>query len=334
MALYAYGTPSREEHVKFVYDSLMDKQNPFSRFMYSWFSDCDLNRLKNVKCEDMGDDEKNCWYYSKRLLEFKEGDWIFHINVPEYGKVTAAKIVGPYTYQDKLPNGQNDGRHCFPVSEVFTFDRNDKRVHPKIRSRLKLQGSLYRLKNCEDEFNASMDVLKNISASEVSPKYHLIRKSNEILNEFTKIIHDNNPGKEFEIFLADIFRKIPGVIDVKENGFGWGTDNGADLIITYKAGLLPGLEREHTLVVQAKSYEGEHWETHAVDQLKTAIDKYKASMGMLITTGERTEILEDAFNKLADDMNNKHIDVHLLAGIEVTQFILQYGMNALLGTND
>lgn len=334
MALYAYGTPSKAEHVKFVYDSLMDAEKPLSRFLYSWFSDCDLNRLKNVRWDDMDEDEKNCWYYGKRLLEFKEGDWIFHINVPEYGKVTAAKIVGHYIYQDKLPDGQDDGRHCFPVSDVFTFDRNDSRVHPKLSSRLKLQGSLYRLKNCEDEFKVSMNELKNKSSVVVAPKYHLMRETNEILDELTRIIHNNNPGKDFEIFLAEVFRKIPGVIDVKENGFGWGTDNGADLIVTYKAGLLPGLERERVLVIQAKSYEGGHWETNAVDQLRTAIDKYHASMGMLITTGERTETLEDAFKKLADDMDKINVDVHLLAGIEVAQFILQYGMNALLGTND
>ena len=84
-AIYAYGTPNDPKDIDFIYESLT-KHN-ISRFLWSYFDNCDLNRLKDVKWKDMSDDEKKCWKKARRLLDFKEGDWILHINVPEYGKV-------------------------------------------------------------------------------------------------------------------------------------------------------------------------------------------------------------------------------------------------------
>lgn len=332
MAIYAYGTPS-EDSRDFVYQSLTDEQNPTSRFLWSYFSNCDLNRLKNVKWSDMTDDEKDCWTHARRLLEFSPGDWILHINVPSYGKVTAAKIISEYEYQDILPEPHADGRHCFRVEKVFTFDRNDVRVHRKLSSRLKLQGGLWQI-YCEDEFYKSLKLLKSKDASEVSQNIFLVSEARDVLNSLTKTIQSNNPGKELEHFLASIFSKMPNVIKVIPNGSGRGTDYGADLIVVYKAGLIPDLESEQRLVVQVKSYEGDHWETNAVNQLKTAIDKFNASAGMLMTTGNRTEVLEKAFDTLAKEMEAANKPVRLLAGNEVAKFVLQYGMDVLLGDND
>ena len=329
MAKYAYGTP-REDSREFVYKSLTDEQNPVSRFLWSYFPNCDLNRLKTLKWEEMTADEINCWKHAHRLLDFKPGDWVLHINVPEYGKVTAARITSEYEYQDILPESHTDGRHYFRVKDIFTFDRNDKRVHRKLSSRLKLQGCLWQV-YCEDEFNKSLNLLQGKSDKELSENHFLVTEANEMMERLTKTIQSNKPGKDMEHFLAEVFKKIPNVIDVKENCSGWKTDYGADLIVIYKTGLLPDLESVHKLVVQVKSYEGDHWETNAVAQLKTAITQFNASSGMLMTTGNRTEALERAFDSLAKEMEDNNIPVRLLAGSEVAQFVLQYGMDVLLG---
>lgn len=332
-AIYAYGTPSDPKDINFIYESLT-KHN-ISRFLWSYFDNCDLNRLKDIKWKDMSDDEKKCWKKARRLLDFKEGDWILHINVPKYGMVTAARIVSGYIYDNNLPEGQDDGRHCFKVDSVFEFDRNNACVHKYLSTRLKLQGSLWRI-YCVDEFEKSKTKLQSSESKDVKGNAYLIDEATEILNKLTTTIQSNNPGKELEKFLANVFRQIPGVVDVQENGFGWRTDHGADLIVRYKEGLVSEFEEEKILIVQVKSFEGNHWDTKAVDQLKTAIEEYDdASMGIIMTTGNRTEALEKALEKLREDLKveQKHISLHLLAGNEVAQFVLQHGMNVLLGNS-
>lgn len=322
--VYAYNKPA-DELIPFIYDSLT--KDHISRYLYSYIPNCDLNRLKDVPWQKMTEDEKKCWSHAHRLLDFQKGDWILHINVPEYGKVTAGRIVGEYTYQENLPSPWSDGRYMFAVEDVFTFDRNDPRVHPYLSSRLKLQRSLWQI-YCVDEFERSLKLLRKETTNEISENHHLVQETGEILEKFAQRIQANNPGKRLEHLMAEIFREIPGVTDVKENGSGWGTDFGADLIVSYRAGIIPELETEQTLVVQIKSYEGEHWNTEAVNQLKTAIDKFHASMGLIITTGKRTEALEKAF---ADLSKEKDTPIYLMAGSEVAKFIMRYGMDVLLG---
>ncbi len=321
--VYAYNKPD-DELIPFVYDSLT--KDHISRYLYSCIPNCDLNRLKDIPWQEMKDDEKKCWSHAHRLLDFKKGDWILHINVPEYGKVTAGRIVSEYTYQENLPSPWEDGRYTFAVEDVFTFDRNDPRVHPYLSSRLKLQRSLWQI-YCVDEFERSLKLLREDTTKEVSENCHLVQETGEILEKFAQRIHANNPGKRLEHLMAEIFREIPGVTDVKENGSGWGTDYGADLIVSYKAGIIPELETEQILVVQIKSYEGEHWNTEAVNQLKTAIGKFEASMGLIITTGNRTESLEKAFDSLSKEI--KGTPIYLMAGSEVAKFVMKYGMGVL-----
>ena len=133
------------------------------------------------------------------------------------------------------------------------------------------------------------------------------RAAEKFLDEFfrpqnEKILHEltNN-------FLEEIFCKIPGVTNV--------TEVGENLIVTYKY-----VEAaEQIWIVQ--------FNNNSVAQLRTAIEIYGASMGILFTTAERTQALESACNKLAADMN---IPVYLVAGVEVAKFVLHYGLDLLV----
>jgi hypothetical protein len=112
----------------------------------------------------------------------------------------------------------------------------------------------------------------------------------------------------------------------------WGTDHGADVIVDYKIGLpIAGLARDGTLVVQVKSFEDDHWETNAVDQLETAIEKYEATAGLLVTTGEPTSQLIGAIDKLRERVAAKGVDVGIVAGCDVARFMLRFGGDVLLG---
>ena len=137
-------------------------------------------------------------------------------------------------------------------------------------------------------------------------------------------------GKNLERFLAKVFRKIPGVIDVNENGFGWGTDYGADLIVTMRAAF-GNLDFENKIVVQVKSFYGEHYNLEAVEQVKTAIKKYDATAGMIITTAQRTEVLEDEIQVISDKLD---CPIDLLAGEDVAKFVVKNASDLLfrLGT--
>lgn len=153
MAVYAYGEPDSVNDKQFIYDSLVNQK--ISRFLWSWFHDCDLNRLKNIPCAQMTPDEQTAWDHGKRLLEFCPGDWIIHKHIPDYGKMTAVRLSSEYFYQNPLPAPGTDGRQCFHIDKIFTFDRDDKRVDPVLCKKLKLKGSLYQIHD-EKEFYKSL----------------------------------------------------------------------------------------------------------------------------------------------------------------------------------
>ena len=87
MAIYAYGDPdpdNKNGNRKFVYDSLVNDK--ISRFLYSWYPNCDLRRLAKLSRENMTGDEQYSWSKAQRLLNFRPGDWVIHKNVPEWGQ--------------------------------------------------------------------------------------------------------------------------------------------------------------------------------------------------------------------------------------------------------
>ena len=87
------------------------------------------------------------------------------------------------------------------------------------------------------------------------------------------------------------------------------------------------------MVVQIKSYEGEHYDIEAVKQIETAINKFNANYGMLITTGTATDSLEKALEELSNKLSkngNELIPVELIAGNDVARFVLKYAPDLLL----
>ncbi len=326
MTIWAFNQPA-EEYIEFVRDSV---RSGVSRFGWSWFEEADLNTLKHKKWEEMSKDEQEVWSKSAFLLDVAEDDWIVHINIPEWGKCTAAKVIKPYYFEKKAI--KEDFRHCVGVNleSVTEFDRNDQNVHPLLSRKLKLRGRFWRI-YCEKEFFQSLKNLKENAidiGSESKGTFFLKTELSEPLKQITELIHKNHDGKNLEKFMADVFREVPFVENVIENGFGWGTDYGADLIVEYRSGLpINGLEKIEKIVVQIKSYEGEHWETHAVEQIEEAINQYEANAGMLITTAEKTVPLQEAIDRLASKIEKP---IALLAGEDIARFVLKYYGDELL----
>lgn len=300
------------------------------RFGWSYIDTADLRQLKERieknGWDSLSDEEKDC--YQSFLLDFREGDYVVYINVPEWGKCIVAEVTGPYEWRFQ----DGDFNHRFPVdpASVYVFDRNDAIVHPALRSRLKLQGRWWRI-YLRSEFEALLKSLKEgVRPMPRTPEVNLRFLSNEIqpfLSSITERIHHTHPNYDLEPLFAEVFRQIPGVVDVRWQG-GAG-DHGADILVTFEAGLpIPGLENEYTVVVQVKSFESEHWDTQAVEDIRRAFEHYpEASMGLIISTASAsTTALDNALDKLKEESGKP---VALLIGPDVAAFLLRFGAKLL-----
>jgi hypothetical protein len=350
MTIFALKGPSPQDYEpqeledtrQFLSDSI---KKGISRFGWSYIDTADLSQLKDKQWQEMTKEEQNCWSKASFLLNVQKGDWVVHINLPYWGACLAGEVTCNYCFEQE-GNDFEDFRHLLRIdpSTVIEFERNDDAVVPLIGSRLKLQGRYWTIQYV-DEFLETIKNLKDesveINSNETIGLFYLKKDLSPLLKNITDKIQKTHPGGKLENLIAEIFRKIPNVINVTENGRfkGWASDQGADLIVTYRSGLsIINLEKEETLVVQIKSYTGQHWETTAVDQIESAIKQFKADAGLIMTTGESTEALEQAIEALSNRLSkeeqeggiNRTIPIGLIAGEEVAKFVLRYGGQLIL----
>lgn len=264
------------------------------------------------------------------LLSVREGDWIVHVNMPEYGRCVAAKAVGEYKFDEGIKcKWGNDFNNFIPVDPetILVFNRNDPNIIPSVnlspRRRaqrvLEVNDFLESIENLKDgKYNSTQKSDMRIA--------HLQEKVGSLLPQITAHIQEMNRSKEFERFLHRIFSNMPNTVSV-QNGFGWRTDHGADLIVEFDNPII-GVNVRTKLIVQAKSYSGDHFDTHAIDQIVAGISKYDADAGLLITTANETEVLEEYIGKKSEEIG-KTIDV--IAGDDVARFVLRYAPELLIG---
>jgi hypothetical protein len=336
MTIWVFNTPDSPEAVEFVYASL--KQG-FSRFGWSYVDTADLKVMDQKGWDNLTEAEQDCYNRAWFLLGVEKDDWVVHVNVPEWGTCTAGKVKSGYQF-DKNTNRigagtyteTGDFRHMVELdaSTFITFNRNDPNVSPYISRRLKLQGHYWRIYDT-GRFIQTIENLKNNTVKaddKKAPGYYLRNEIKPQLSKITSLIQDNNPEKKLETFTAKIFEHIPNVNAVKVNGSGWGTDYGADLIVNYTSGLpINGLQTDETLVVQVKSFTGTHYSTEAVEQIKTAIKKYNATAGLILSTAQASEELLKNIEELQSEMEKP---IGLICGEDVAAFVLKYGLEYIL----
>lgn len=317
-AIWAFGRVDNEEDIPLIYQSVRDGK---SRFGWSELDANDLSKEENRQIEGNR--------LQLRLLEVKPGDWIVHRNTPEFPKFIAARVTSGYQFDEGLQcaNGRTDFRHCFEVDTdtIVEFNRLDPNVLPTVHL-----NQLKRLEeiNQVDDFLASIENLKKgavvLGEGESREEYHLRAKMDkELLSVAARLIHETHPRKKLEEFLAKVFWEIPEVEDVDEHGKPGGADHGADLIVTTR----DSLDFVRTIIVQVKSFGGEHYELSAVEQVKTGIKKFEGDAGMIITTAKRTGDLEDEVEKISRDIDRP---ITLLAGPEVSAFVIKHAPKLLL----
>ena len=224
MAVWAFSKVDDSTNSSLVFESI---RNGKSRFGWSQRDE------HNLLLEQWSD-----WHSKQQfLLEIQPNDWIVHINTPEGGQCTAVKVVGSYEFDEGVKSTHGtDFRHSIPVDSttICVFSRRDDNVLPSVNLRPR---SRYHRVYEEQDFHQSITNLRNNSVDlsrESKGEFYLKEKTKAYLAEITSSIQQMNKSKDLELYLAKVFRKVEGVVDVKENGSGWGTDHGADLIVTFK----------------------------------------------------------------------------------------------------
>lgn len=280
---------------------------------------------------------KEEWYgKNMSLLKIKKDDWIVHVNMPTYGKCVVVKVREPYAFDGGLflehrpEDCKVDFNNVFEVDKtsVIEFYRNNPNVLPSVN--LAPRRRIQRVLQVND-FLESMENLKKHTYDSVTKTdrsiVHLKAKVDKILPQITKEINRMNRSKDFELFLDKVFNNILNTTSLK-NGFGWRSDNGADLIIEIENPLYgTNLNFSNKVVVQAKSYSGEHFDKHAIDQIVNGINYYKADAGLLITTANSTDELEEYIIQKSEEIE-KTIDV--ISGIDVSKFVLKHAPELIL----
>lgn len=307
-----------------IYKSLINGEG---RFGWSYIQNADLRVLKlkitTNGLRSLSKEEKDC--YQRFLLDIKVYDYVVYINVPEWGKCTIARVTGDYLWRYE----DDDFNHRFPVDpdSVFTFDRNDAVVHPSLSARLKLQGRFWRIYLKKEFESLLLNLKQGLDGKQRTSQNnhdHLTKEIQPLLKKITEKIHHTHPNTDLESLIAAIFRKIPGVKEVQLNG-GPG-DHGADLIVDYESGLpVVGLNQQVKCVVQIKSFQGEHCDLQAVDDIRRAFEHYPdADIGLIISTANSST---DALDSALDDIrNDKSIGkpVSLLIGADLATFYLRF----------
>lgn len=310
MTIWSFNKAGSEEETHAIYESV---KSGVSRF--GWSSEDKHNLLLPEQSE---------WYPRQAfLLSIEPGDWIVHISTPAYGKCIAAKVLEGYFFDEGiLCEDRRDYRHALriDVDSIVEFDRRDPRIPDNVN--LQPRSRQQRIYATEDFLSAMERIKHNGQDIDVptSRIEHIQSDSAKLYEAITTSIQNKNRGKELERFFADVLRSIPNVDYVKENGFGWGTDHGADLIVYIKNSFV-GIEFENRIIVQIKSFTGDHHDLSAVDQIRSGIAQYDGDAGILFTTGNSTLALEDKVTEVATEIKK---DIKLVAGVDIAKFVIRH----------
>lgn len=312
------GAQDNPECAAMLYSSLQEGEG---RFGWSYVETADLyelrKRIDNDGWDSLSTDEQDC--YQAFLLNIREDDYVVYINVPEWGKCTLARVNRPYYWRWE----DGDFNHRFGVERESVFDFNRNAVHPWLSARLKLRRRWWRIHGGQEKFNELVDNLRAGKADGPrTPETNrdlLGQEIQPLLDEITKKIHETHPNTALEDLLAELFKNVPGVKDVEKKGGP--KDHGADLLVHFESGMpIP----PQTCVVQVKSFEGEHWDTGAVNDIKRAFEHYpEADMGLIVSTASSSsDVLDKAIEELQRETGKS---VSLLIGKAVADFVLRFG---------
>lgn len=324
MTIYALKISDDERDIEKVFGSLRGGEG---RFGWSWVSTADLRelreRINESGWESLSEEEQACYEGQDFLLDLRRGDHVVYVNVPQWGECTLAEVANEYEWRFE----DRDFNHRFAVDpeSVKTFDRNADIVPAALSRRLKLQGRWWRVYT-KAEFDALLDALRRGAVAEPrnaeTNVKELSKRIQPTLTEIAGHIQHTHPGKDLEALMERVFRNLSHVRDVRR--LEGRADHGADLLVEFEYGAIPGLVQSNTLVVQVKSYWGTHGDPSAADDIRRAFQHHSsADMGLVVSTAQSAgEDLERALEEVQEESGKR---VSLLIGADLAAFVLRHG---------
>ena len=177
--------------------------------------------------------------------------------------------------------------------------------------------------------------LTDVQYSGESDRRFLSKRLGPLLLQITQVIHETHPNTALEGLVAEVIKRMPSIIKDSVKWQGGAGDYGADIRFEYEEHIpFPELDSAKTrkVVVQVKSFEGEHWDTRAVEDIERALEKYQADSGLIISTADKSS---DAFEKKLEELRmDIGKPIGLLIGSDVAKFVLKYGQDLIPRASD
>ena len=299
---------------------------------WGWLDDQDLRALreKRQRGEPLSKDEKAAWRNRRMLADtwngLQVGDIVIAPNLPEPGRWIIARVSGDYTFDDG--NGQ-DYRHVLPVTPVRGGDGNIAVIDPsapmvdaRLRGTMRTMSRMWsvdHLANAIDSLLAAVEAGADVSVGQTREdrRHAFLADVHGKIGEATwAVLERSYRGAEFEHLLVPLLEDVYGPGNVEQHG-GAG-EHGADLLVTLRGPL--GLRFK--VAVQAKLYDGTHYDLHSVEQLRWAYDHHQVQAGVVLTTATETSPeFEAELKKLHEDLG---IDVQVWTRDDFLRLLLSH----------
>ncbi len=321
MTQYAVIRTSKDER-KWIWSELEEGR---LRQGWGWLPEQDLHLIfeKRRRGEDLSNEEKAAWR-NRRMLGttwngLEVGDVVLAPNLPEQGKWVPMRVAGEYRYD--RPPGRNepaergDFGHVLPVKpiraegKIAVVDAASPAVDARLRGTMRTMSRIWGIDHLAEAVKKLITAIEagdDVSESQ-SGEQRLTGFLEAVRGQVTDVVwtrlHETYRGAEFEHLLVPLLESVYGEGSVEHKG-GAG-EKGADLLVTTRGPL--GLVFK--TAIQAKLYDGKHFDLHPVEQLRWARDNHGVQAGVVLTTAEEvSQEVQEALTKAAEDLQ---IDVRV-----------------------
>jgi len=239
--------------------------------------------------QDQKDAFSNLIMYDNRVEggRIKKGDIILTPNLPRNGFFSLMEVSGDYTYDIlNFGDGEHDLGHILPVqllSGTTGVNKFNEFVDANIRRTLRCRLRIWSLDGYSEAIDAIIGQLrlnKSLSSAvDASTKLDVAwdsaLKSAQItlVESLGKELDSKFKAAEWEEPLVKIFEKLYPDADVQHTGGP--SENGADIVINLPNHFDPSCT-PFRIVIQVKNFTNIMSDTHALDQIRTAIKSYSS----------------------------------------------------------
>ena len=264
----------------------------------------------------------------------KKGDIILTPNLPKSGFFSLMVVSGAYRYEIlNFRDGNHDLGHILPVqllSGSSGINKYNKFVAADIRRTMRCQLRLWSLNGYAELIDELIEHLKSnttlSSAVDASTKLEnawdaaFNTAQSTLINSLGKELDSKFKAAEWEEPLVKVFQSLYPDADVQHTGGP--SENGADIVIN-----LPNyFDKSSTpfrIVIQVKNYAEIMAGTHAIDQIRNAINSYgtdgKVVGAVIISTA--TSVSSDFLKELSSLQAGVNATVSLLLRDDVLRLI-------------